>query len=87
MNAVSADGPGIGALVVANTSATVRTTSRVWRQAEARLAPHLAISTKWLAVDPALVLAALRFYQSNAAARGELAAELGLARLRERRVG
>lgn len=46
--------------------------SRVWRQAEYRLAPHTAIRGMYLAIDPALALHALRFYHENPAARVEL---------------
>ena len=59
-----------------------RRASRLWRQEELAFAPHLAIRTMFVAVDPALVYHTLRYYHHMPEARGELAGEVGLARLR-----
>ncbi|WP_199433560.1 hypothetical protein [Qaidamihabitans albus] len=84
--AVHVQQPMIEFAMAANASGEIVSTSPAWRQSERKLAPHLVIRANWLAVDPALLLAALRFYRENPAALPELGGEAGAVRLREHRL-
>jgi hypothetical protein len=80
------EGPLITMAVFANTEPRFHQTSRLWKQDEFRLAPHIAIKTAYLAVDPALAYHALAYYHAHPNARPELATTTALDRLRTARL-
>jgi hypothetical protein len=82
VDAAQLDGPLVELAVTGDQASWFRRTSGLWEQEELLYQPHLAVRVMWLAVDPALLYHALRFYQQNAALRAELGDERGLQRLR-----
>lgn len=82
ISAVDGSSPLIVARVFAAEHARVRRTSRVGRQQEFQLLPDLVVRGRSLAVDPAVLYHALRYYHARPEARAELATELGLQRIR-----
>lgn len=80
-------GPLVHVTAAANASRSwIRQTSRAWRQSELTFAPHLVVQGRFLAVDPAVLYYAARFYHENPGARDELATDRAIARLRAARV-
>lgn len=61
--------------------------SAIWKQPEAKLAPHIAIRGSYLAIDPALALHTLTFYCTNPRARAELGKDAAVQRVRSGNVG
>ncbi|PRW65231.1 hypothetical protein [Actinopolyspora mortivallis] len=56
--------------------------SRLWRQPELSLAPHMGVQGVNLSVDPALAYHALRYYHRYPDARAELGSQAGAERIR-----
>lgn len=75
------EGPLITMAVFSNTPPWFHRTSRLWKQDEFGLAPHIAIKTAYLSVDPALAYHALAYYHAHPDARSELATTAALDRL------
>ncbi|HEY9474362.1 MAG TPA: hypothetical protein VIS06_10995, partial [Mycobacteriales bacterium] len=73
-------------VVYINSESWFRRTSRLWKQDEFRLAPHMVVKAAYLSVDPALAYHALRFYHAHPEARAELADGTALDRLRTARL-
>ncbi len=73
--------PVIELLFPSDGSVRVRSLSRVWR--DMRYAPNLVVRARWLTVDPALVLAAMDFYQQHPEHRPELGGAAGVERIRQ----
>lgn len=85
VHAVSAEDVS-GPLIVAKASPSdhtrVRRTSRAGKQQEFQLLPYVAVRGRSLAVDPAVLYHALRYYHAHPEARPELATDAGLQRIR-----
>lgn len=73
--------PVIELLFPSGSSVRVQSLSRVWR--DMRYAPNLVVRARWLTVDPALVLAAMDFYQKRPEHRPELSGAAGVERIRQ----
>ena len=80
------ESPVITMVVYINSESWFRRTSRLWKQDEFRLAPHMVVKAAYLSVDPALAYHALRFYHAHPEARAELADGTALDRLRTARL-
>ncbi|HEY9474745.1 MAG TPA: hypothetical protein VIS06_12950, partial [Mycobacteriales bacterium] len=61
----SPESPVITMVVYNNSESWFRRTSRLWKQDEFRLAPHMVVKAAYLSVDPALAYHALRFYHAH----------------------
>ncbi|SFQ35332.1 hypothetical protein SAMN05421810_106248 [Amycolatopsis arida] len=73
VDAVAAGGGRIVLRVLSGRMGTRLPSTRVWHQREYTLRPDVVIPIRWLGVDPAVLLAALRFYHANPRARQEFA--------------
>lgn len=85
VNAVSAEdlnGPVIVAKAFPSDHTRVRRTSWVGKQQEFQLLPYTAVRGRSLAVDPAVLYHALRYYHAHPEARPELATDAGVRRIR-----
>ncbi|MGH3937531.1 MAG: hypothetical protein ACRDTG_02685 [Pseudonocardiaceae bacterium] len=81
VNAVSAEdlnGPVIVAKAFPSDHTRVRKTSWVGKQQEFQLLPYLAVRGRSLAVDPAVLYHALRYYHAHPEDRPELATDAGV---------
>ncbi|SDQ90313.1 hypothetical protein [Actinopolyspora saharensis] len=56
--------------------------SRLWKQPELALAPHMGVQGMNLSVDPALAYQALRYYHEHPEMRAELGRQAGVDRIR-----
>ncbi len=75
-------GPLIVAKAFPSDDTRVRRTSRVGKQHEFQLLPYVAVRGRSLAVDPAVLYRALRYYHAHPEARAELTTDAGLRRIR-----
>jgi hypothetical protein len=85
VHTVAAEDVG-GPLIVAKAfpadHSRVRRTSRAGKQQEFQMLPYVAVRGRSLAVDPAVLYHALRYYHAHPEARAELATDAGLHRIR-----
>ncbi|SDP56195.1 hypothetical protein SAMN04487905_105218 [Actinopolyspora xinjiangensis] len=72
----------ITAAVYDNSTPYFHRRSRMWRQPELSLAPHLGVQGVNLSVDPALAYHALHYYQRHPEMRAELGSQAGVDRIR-----
>ncbi|MGH3972990.1 MAG: hypothetical protein ACRDS9_06665 [Pseudonocardiaceae bacterium] len=75
-------GPLVVAKAFPSDHSRVRRTSRVGKQQEFQMLPYVAVRGRSLAVDPAVLYHALRYYHAHPEARAELTTEAGLHRIR-----
>jgi hypothetical protein len=86
VTAEEGDGQMITVTAYQNAEPQFQRRTRMWKQPELTLAPRMAIRGMYLSVNPALVLHTLHYYLDHPDARGELATEVGMNRVRDGRV-
>jgi hypothetical protein len=72
----------VAAVAAPNTDTMIRRRKWSFKQQEFTLLPHFSVRGWSLAVDPALLYHALRYYHAHPEARAELGTEAGLRRVR-----
>jgi len=80
------DGQLITVAAYENAAPQFHRRTRMWKQSELKLAPHMAIRGVCLSINPALAFHTLRYYLDQPGARQELATEVGVNRVRSGRV-
>ncbi|MGB8961860.1 MAG: hypothetical protein WCC38_07890 [Pseudonocardiaceae bacterium] len=75
------DGPLIRVAAREDAESQFQRRTRMWKQPELKLAPHMAIRGTYLSINPALVLHALSYYLNQPSARPELGTEAGVNRV------
>lgn len=80
------DGQLITVVAHENTKPEFHRRTRMWKQPEVKLAPHMAIRGMYLSINPALALHTLRYYLDQVSSRQELTTEEGVNRIRSWRV-
>lgn len=76
------DGPLIRVAARGDAEPEFQRRTRMWKQPELKLAPHMAIRGTYLSINPALALHALSYYLAQPGARRELGTEAGVDRVR-----
>lgn len=82
MTAGELDGPLIRVAARGDAEPEFQRRTRMWKQPELKLAPHMAIRGTYLSINPALALHALSYDLAQPGARRELGTEAGVDRVR-----